>query len=113
MRERHRLRFALLWTFLALAPSWASGANLLVAASGTSSSDGRVYSITPSGNVFVFAGSIPFPEGLAVDSGGNVYVGDFNTNIRKYTPAGSLSIFATGVFPFGLAFDRTGNLFEA
>lgn len=44
----------------------------------------------------------------------NLFVGDFNTNIYQFTPAGAQSTFATGLNePFGLAFDRAGMLFEA
>jgi streptogramin lyase len=44
----------------------------------------------------------------------NLFVGDFNTNIYQFTPAGAQSTFATGFNqPFGLAFDRAGMLFEA
>ncbi len=34
-------------------------------------------------------------------------------NIYEITPGGTLSIFASGVNPIGLAFNSTGDLFEA
>jgi sugar lactone lactonase YvrE len=67
------------------------------------------------------------PQGLAVDTAGNVFVGDtFNNVVRKITPAGVVSTFAgsgsyghgdgTGtaasfIYPLGLVFDAAGNLF--
>jgi len=101
--------------------------------------------ITPAGVVTTFAGtagtagtadgtgtaaSFNYPRGLAVDSAGNLYVGDCNNNtIRKITPAGVVTTFAgtagtyggaDGVgaaarfnFPNGLAVDGTGNIYVA
>ncbi|MBS1531184.1 MAG: hypothetical protein JSU01_12835, partial [Bacteroidetes bacterium] len=87
--------------------------------------------ISPSGVVTTFAGSTSGtagytdatgtsalfngPEGMAIDASGNIYVGDFNNNvIRKITPAGVVSTFATGCNgPAGLCFDSSGNLFVA
>ena len=68
------------------------------------------------------------PEGLAVDSSGNVYVADYgNQLIRKITPGGVVSTFAgqagvtgatnaTGTaatfnYPSGVAVDGSGNLY--
>ncbi|VDA99530.1 hypothetical protein S1OALGB6SA_599, partial [Olavius algarvensis spirochete endosymbiont] len=69
------------------------------------------------------------PFGVAVDSSGNVYVGDlYNHRIRKITPAGVVSTFAgTGSaghadgtgntaqfdYPSGVAVDSSGNVFVA
>ena len=53
-------------------------------------------------------------RGVACDSGGNVYAADASGNIYKFTPSGVQSTFATGLDqPAGLAFDSSGNLFEA
>jgi sugar lactone lactonase YvrE len=101
--------------------------------------------ITPAGVVTTLAGTVGsagsidgtgsaarfnYPRGLAIDSAGNLYVGDCNNNtIRKVTPAGVVTTFAgtagtagsangTGGaaqfnFPNGLAFDAAGNLYVA
>ncbi len=100
--------------------------------------------ITPAGLVTTLAGTARFsgnadgtgssarfnsPQGVAVDSGGNVYVGDqFNNTIRKITPAGRVTTLAglatsgsadgTGSAarfdsPNGVAIDSGGNLYVA
>ncbi|MGD1019671.1 MAG: PEP-CTERM sorting domain-containing protein [Verrucomicrobiia bacterium] len=67
------------------------------------------------GSVFATASSgIDFPEGLAFDSSGNLYVANA-TNIEKFTPNGTGTVFATAGLnnPQGLAFDKNGNLYVA
>jgi ribosomal protein S11 len=74
-----------------------------------------------------------WPEGIAADNAGNLYVADtFNNTIRKLTPAGTNWVVSTiagtaGSFgaddgtsalarfnsPSGLAMDKTGNLYVA
>ena len=59
------------------------------------------------------------PDGLALDTMGNLYVADGNNHaIRKITPAGvvsTLAVDATGTLPFhdphGIAVDSVGNLY--
>jgi hypothetical protein len=55
------------------------------------------------------------PNGVSVDSFGDVYVSDtFNSAIRKITPAGAVTTIAgpsAGInFPYGIAIDSFGNL---
>jgi sugar lactone lactonase YvrE len=99
--------------------------------------------ITPTGTVSTLAGAGPFgsangtgtsasfnwPYGVAVDSSGNVYVGDaLNNLIREISPAGVVTTFAgsgskgaangTGVAasfnnPNGVAVDSSGNVYVA
>ncbi|HVU36421.1 MAG TPA: SMP-30/gluconolactonase/LRE family protein, partial [Opitutaceae bacterium] len=76
------------------------------------------------------AARFALPEGLVVDTAGNVYVADyFNSVIRKITPDGTVTTFAGQPGNFGyadgpaasarfggllnLAIDRSGNLYTA
>ena len=108
-------------------------------------SNQTIRKITPAGVVSTLAGSpgvvgsadgtgsaarFNYPNSLAVDSAGNVYVADTqNSTIRKITPAGVVSTFAgspgvtgsadgTGSaalfhFPYGVTVDSAGNIFVA
>ena len=103
----------------------------------------RIRKITSAGVVSTMAGSgtagytdgtgtaaqFNFPNGVAVDSLGNVYVADFfNHRIRKISPPGVVSTLAgnefagyadgTGAaaqfnFPIGVAVDSSGNVYVA
>lgn len=73
----------------------------------------NIYEFSPSGVRSTFA-STDHPFSLAFDAGGNLFSGniDQGTTIRKFTPAGVETTFATGMFNIeGLAFDANGNLF--
>ncbi|HEY1738698.1 MAG TPA: fibronectin type III domain-containing protein [Acidimicrobiia bacterium] len=121
--------------------------NLAVDSSGNiyiaDTNNNRIRKVTPAGVVTTLAGngtagyvngsgsSAEFnaPNGIAIDSSGNVYVGDTNNNdIRKVTSSGTTSLFAgsssqtagstdgsnaTFNQPNGLAFDASGNLYVA
>jgi sugar lactone lactonase YvrE len=59
-----------------------------------------------------------FPRGVAVDSGGNLYVADFgNGRVRKFTPGGTITTIAgdgsNNLSPQGVAVDSAGNLYVA
>lgn len=102
----------------------------------------RIRKITPAGVVSTFAGAGPaigsldgigtvamfyYPNGVATDAVGNVYVADFNNNkIRKITPEAVVTTFAgTGSsgatdgigtlarfkYPTGVATDAAGNVY--
>lgn len=107
--------------------------------------NGRVRKIIPTGDIFTIAGNgtigytgdggpatsaeLTLPSGLAVDSGGNIYIADYgNSTVRKVDTKGNISTFAgTGVWGFGgdggpankaglaapyaLAIDLAGNLY--
>ncbi len=97
-----------------------SAGNLFVA----DSADLTVFKFTPAGVQSVFAGPASFssgqgPVGLAFDKSGNLFVSTGgnqpNDAILKFTPAGAVSTFATGLsqVPRGLAFSANGHLFVA
>jgi len=100
----------------------------------------RIRKITPAGVVTTFAGSgnvghadgtgtqatFTLPEGVTVDSDGNVYVADtYNNSIRKITPSGVVTTLAGGVYGYldgtgtaarfkyiqAIAVDNTGNVY--
>jgi sugar lactone lactonase YvrE len=114
-----------------------AGGNLYVA----DNQNQRIRKISPSGTVTTLAGStvgntngtgvnaqFNYPEGIAVDATGSIFVVDSeNHSIRKITSAGvvstlagSASGFADGQgaaanfnFPTGIAVDASGNVFVA
>ncbi|MFT4263935.1 MAG: hypothetical protein QM572_11180 [Nocardioides sp.] len=106
-------------------------------------SRGYVLEVAPSGVLSVAAGngvsgdptpgaatSSPLgpPNGVAVDAGGNLYIGDSNGYLEKVTPSGMLSVLAgdgtyaapspgpaadSTVHPTGVATDASGNVYVA
>ena len=73
-----------------------------------------IFKYAPDGSRSVFATGVGkyWPNALAVDASGNLFVSSDNT-IFKFTPDGSKSTFATGIEAYGLAFDQAGNLFAS
>jgi sugar lactone lactonase YvrE len=98
----------------------AQAQNLFVtdAANGGNLYKGNVYEFAPGGVRTNIASGFNYPDGLAFDSAGNLFVSNFgygtnNWNITKITPGGTPSIFALANNPQALAFDSAGNLFVA
>src|SRR5439155_9661794 len=73
--------------------------------------NGRVRKVTPGGTISTYAGTgtpgfagdggpataaqLSFPQGVALDSAGNLYIADSDNNrIRKVTPGGPISTYA-------------------
>lgn len=92
--------------------------------------DGRIKKITPTGTVTTFAGDgsssflddpigtnakFNYPIDIAVDSNGNLFVTDNSNNkVRKITPSGAVTTFASGItYPQGIAIDTSDNLYVA
>jgi sugar lactone lactonase YvrE len=76
-----------------------------------------IYEFTPGGTRSTFASGLGFPQGLAFDGTGNLFVAGRDIGgglIYKFTPSGTQSILrynAGGAQ--GLAFDSAGHLFVA
>jgi sugar lactone lactonase YvrE len=83
------------------------------------SGSGNVYKYTTTGtNLGVFVSGLNNPTGVAVDSAGNVYVGNSYGSIEEYTSTGTdLGVFVSGGYgvsgPLGLAFDSSGYFYIA
>lgn len=101
-------------TCLAFSPS----GNLYVGSPETGGgAGGQIYQVSPSGALSLFvtlsaSNSAPLSH-MTFDSSGNMYVTNWHDNgVDKVTPAGVVSIYATGISgPTGLAFDSSGNLY--
>lgn len=78
--------------------------------------DNTVQEFSGDGAVTYVNSGLNEPIGLALDSFGNLFVGNFaNNTIEKVNPNGGESLFASSGLsePKGLAFDSRGNLFVA
>src|SRR5205807_7185073 len=66
-------------------------------------SSGEISRVTPAGAVsrFVALPLVSQPVGLAFDTIGNLYESGVDSVVRKITPAGSASVFATDPHSFG------------
>lgn len=83
--------------------------------------------VTPAGVVSTLAGNgiagsadgtgtvaqFSYPEAVAVDGVGNIYVVDLNSGVRKVTPGGVVSTLASGVRGSGVAVDGGGTVYVA
>ncbi len=102
-----------------LVPISVSAQDLYVGMDGEGGT-GIILKFTPSGSSSWLTSSftgMSAIDGIAVDSSGNLFVANYgysNINfIKKVTPSGAISNFATTGFssPADLAFDSSGNLF--
>ncbi len=77
---------------------------------------GTIQKFDPSGYETLFASGLSYPQSLAFDSSGNLYVAMSSGKIDKIDPSGNKSTFASG-FGYsggaGLAFDSSGNLYSS
>jgi hypothetical protein len=85
---------------------------------GGSDRKGSVEKFAPDGTGTVFAdGVFNVADGIAMDSGGNVYVSNLvGNNVLKFAPDGtSLGVFCSAPLrmPHGMFFDSSGNLYVA
>jgi sugar lactone lactonase YvrE len=93
----------------------ASG-NLFVANQQGPGHGGSISKVTPSGSISTFASGFNFPEGLAFNANGVLFMANFSTGTvdEVFNVLGiSLVVpFASGFdAPTGLAFDASGNLY--
>jgi sugar lactone lactonase YvrE len=86
--------------------------NLLVSNPGTSSHN-SILLIDRYGKVIPLYGGFGRPQGLAVDSEGNIYVCEAKAGesaVFQITPSGEINPYLTGPIMVGVAFDRNQNL---
>jgi len=93
-----------------------SQGNIYVSTGNLDDSAGNmVYKLTPKGQISVFASLSFFPEALACDAQGNLFIGEpIGGKVVRITPTGEESTLPeTFEEPAGLAFDAEGNLYVA
>jgi sugar lactone lactonase YvrE len=99
-----------------LAAAGASAQNLYVDAGSSGSAD--IYQITPGGVQTPVATGMNYPDAIAFDSQGNLFVANTalnngqQGNITEVKAGGGTTVFASGLDPEGLAFNKAGDLFE-
>src|SRR5437879_11122344 len=88
--------------------SSALAQNLFV--SGGDGGGGKIFEFTWDGVQSMFASGLSYPQGLAFDTAGNLFVAADGSYIYKFNPLGVQSTFASGLSsPQSLAFDSAGN----
>jgi len=76
--------------------------------------DGVVYQVSPSGVMSVYVEGMGVATGLALDEGGNLFVGDRSGTIFKVSPDRQIYVFATlepSIAAYHLAFGPDGWLY--
>jgi sugar lactone lactonase YvrE len=91
-----------------------SAGNLFVGISGlkSPSPSSTIFKFTRNRARTTFAVGLERPSNFAFDAAGNLFLSD-DSSIFKFSPSGNKSTFATGISPYDLAFDHSGNLFAA
>jgi uncharacterized protein (TIGR03437 family) len=75
-----------------------------------------IYKVTPAGVTSTFVGGLQSPRGMVFDASGNFYFTNTGAGqVWMYTPSGSHSSIATGIWgtPQGIAIDSAGNVLVA
>ena len=76
-----------------------------------------MFAMTATADILAELGTGTGPNGIVLDTAGNVYTANFSSNnVSKITPDGTPSILAetgAGTLPEGIAIDATGNVYTA
>jgi hypothetical protein len=95
-----------------------AGAVLLIASSAQAQNPfesdwggGTIYEFMPEGVQSAFASGLDEASGLAINSAGDLFAGDYSGRIHKDTPGGAQSPFASGLEPRAPAINSAGDLF--
>ncbi len=98
--------------FAIVASARASG-NVLYT-SVTNNTSGEIDTIDASGTVKPFVTGLNFPQSIAFNSSGDLFVADNGTGqVDQFSPTGNLTVFASGLLAGGLAVDSAGNVYVA
>jgi DNA-binding beta-propeller fold protein YncE len=78
---------------------------------------GATYVANPASTTTLVSSGLSYPNGIAVDNAGNVYIADtFNKAIKKWTAASNsvTTLISSGLKgPYGVAVDNAGNVYVA